>query len=399
MAKKITKGVSVMFKKSVRIKFIVYIILVVVNTTNVYPQQWKRFVNWNEGACVASQNDSIIWVGTHVGLVRWDVKNNNYKTFGLEDGLPTSHINDLKFDKNGILWAATNKGLLKYDGNSFRLLNYQNTNIPNAPITKIDIDSQNNIYALLGWFIENNSYQTGGIITYVSNEWHVYKGNDYNFSYPPGSLVVYKDTAFINVSVGEPQFNCKILYISKNQLREDLTWRYTYFANNFAVDYQDSLWAAVGTQLLKKRKYGWEIVIGENSGLPSVLNFVWSNNINGLWFGGRGPNLYYLNIDMNLRGTRYFPNLPAGVKPIQNNIAGEKFTGQVATSNKLQYFISENGLFQYDLNGNQKKKYQIEKTLENNYVYGLGLSPNNELLVSGPKSTQIFNGDTWQTIG
>src|ERR1700753_1424171 len=44
-----------------------------------------------------------------------------------ENGLPQNSINDLLFDKNGYLWLASQVGLVRYNGSSFKLY-YPNDN-------------------------------------------------------------------------------------------------------------------------------------------------------------------------------------------------------------------------------------------------------------------------------
>jgi len=38
-----------------------------------------------------------------------------------ENGLPQNSVNDLLFDKNGYLWLGTQVGLVRFNGNSFKL--------------------------------------------------------------------------------------------------------------------------------------------------------------------------------------------------------------------------------------------------------------------------------------
>ena len=38
-----------------------------------------------------------------------------------ENGLPQNSINDLLFDEDGYLWLASQVGLIRFDGNSFKL--------------------------------------------------------------------------------------------------------------------------------------------------------------------------------------------------------------------------------------------------------------------------------------
>src|ERR1700759_2943646 len=41
--------------------------------------------------------------------------------FSDENGLPQNSVNDLLFDRNGYLWLGTQVGLVRFNGNSFKL--------------------------------------------------------------------------------------------------------------------------------------------------------------------------------------------------------------------------------------------------------------------------------------
>jgi ligand-binding sensor domain-containing protein len=43
--------------------------------------------------------------------------------FDVGSGLPSNEVYDLKIDTKGFLWVGTSEGLVRYDGNSFFLLN------------------------------------------------------------------------------------------------------------------------------------------------------------------------------------------------------------------------------------------------------------------------------------
>ncbi len=59
-----------------------------------------------------------VWTGTWGGgLSVFDGA--NWKTFTVDDGLPSNHIFMLEKDEAGIIWIGTSKGLTRYDGKSF----------------------------------------------------------------------------------------------------------------------------------------------------------------------------------------------------------------------------------------------------------------------------------------
>lgn len=51
----------------------------------------------------------------------------NFTRYNSENGLPQNSVNDLLLDKNHFLWIATHNGLVRFDGQRFRVYNSSNT--------------------------------------------------------------------------------------------------------------------------------------------------------------------------------------------------------------------------------------------------------------------------------
>ncbi len=383
---------------------VIFIFLTGILYSQILTGQWAKFANYNDATSITSNDSSIIWMGTKAGLVRWNIVSNNYKIYDKSNGLPSVVINDLQFDANDNLWLATNSGIVKFDGGNFELFNYQNSPIPDAPFTKIVIDSNNNIYAAMGWYIQDNSYLPGGIVKFSNNTWTTYftKNDPDGQASPPNDIIIFHNTLWGCTSVDIPgSWGTNIFnLINDNLITID------HIANVYliklTIDYQDSLWAGCGLRLFKRRNNSFTEIIGENSGLGSVWNYAWSNGYNGLWLGGSGPYLYYLNIDKNLKGIKYAASLPPGLKPIfdhgDNDSVGT-FTNHLALSPDKQLFVSRDGLFLFNHDGIIKQHFQIPKTIDENYIYGLGVSPKNHIIISDQYSTQEYDGNKWISIG
>ncbi len=79
-------------------------------------------VAYNPNYVVALQVDAegVVWVGTWGGgLSRFDGE--NWKTYTVDDGLPSNHVFMLHIDPSGRLWAGTSDGLVLKTGENFRL--------------------------------------------------------------------------------------------------------------------------------------------------------------------------------------------------------------------------------------------------------------------------------------
>lgn len=69
-------------------------------------------------------NDSIVWIGTRAGLVRFNMNTAGVRTFSIKEGLPNNMIYCVAADRKGFLWLSTNKGLCRFDPGSFAVRNF-----------------------------------------------------------------------------------------------------------------------------------------------------------------------------------------------------------------------------------------------------------------------------------
>lgn len=65
--------------------------------------------------------------------------------FTEEDGLAGNVVHDIKADRFGNLWIATEKGLSCYNGNSFRNF-YKTDGLPSNAVWAVEFDNQNNLF-------------------------------------------------------------------------------------------------------------------------------------------------------------------------------------------------------------------------------------------------------------
>lgn len=66
----------------------------------------------------------------------------------VEDGLPSRLIFDDIQDKDGFMWFATDNGLCRYDGHSFKIYNTQNSPLLSNTISAIAVDANNHLFIL-----------------------------------------------------------------------------------------------------------------------------------------------------------------------------------------------------------------------------------------------------------
>ncbi len=65
--------------------------------------------------------------------------------FSVEDGLASREVLDAVEDRAGFMWFASNNGLCRYDGNSFKIFTKQNFGLLENEIAALTIDSKNHL--------------------------------------------------------------------------------------------------------------------------------------------------------------------------------------------------------------------------------------------------------------
>lgn len=84
------------------------------------------------------------------------------KQFSIDDGLPSAHVYEVKQDRQGFYWVATDKGVVKYDGYTFSQIQ-DDSNPFNKDIWWTYQDSKDRIWGLgLGtkiWYLEGDSFK------------------------------------------------------------------------------------------------------------------------------------------------------------------------------------------------------------------------------------------------
>jgi signal transduction histidine kinase/ligand-binding sensor domain-containing protein/DNA-binding response OmpR family regulator len=65
-----------------------------------------------------------LWIGTGQGLNKINYRNQTFRVYRKENGLPDNVINGVIEDKNGFLWLSTNQGISKLDPLTGKIKNY-----------------------------------------------------------------------------------------------------------------------------------------------------------------------------------------------------------------------------------------------------------------------------------
>ncbi len=82
----------------------------------------------NRVISILESKDGIMWFGTLDGLSNYDRNTGQFKTYGINNGLPSNSINSINEDKKGFLWIGTENGISKFDRKNGVFKNYNKRN-------------------------------------------------------------------------------------------------------------------------------------------------------------------------------------------------------------------------------------------------------------------------------
>ncbi|MBI2420347.1 MAG: hypothetical protein HYV28_21005, partial [Ignavibacteriales bacterium] len=76
----------------------------------------------NKVNCIHIDKNGSVWIGTNLGLNRYDPWKKNFSHYFSVDGLPNEIINGILEDEQGTLWLSTNKGISRATRDNERLI-------------------------------------------------------------------------------------------------------------------------------------------------------------------------------------------------------------------------------------------------------------------------------------
>lgn len=93
-----------------------------------------------------NQADGRFWIATSLhGIAAVDVPNSTWWHFDQLDGLPSSVIQSIAVMQDGTIWAATNEGIAKQDGNGFVGYGVA-SGLPTERVRRVYVDPQDNVW-------------------------------------------------------------------------------------------------------------------------------------------------------------------------------------------------------------------------------------------------------------
>jgi len=82
------------------------------NAFQVFDKNTQPALPGNDVRCLLASKDGVLWIGTSEGLARW--KDGAFTTYTTTDGLPGNNIKTLGFNPDNSIWIETDKGGAEY---------------------------------------------------------------------------------------------------------------------------------------------------------------------------------------------------------------------------------------------------------------------------------------------
>ncbi|HUD14880.1 MAG TPA: two-component regulator propeller domain-containing protein [Terracidiphilus sp.] len=101
----------------------------------------------NDVRCLLAAKDGSLWIGTSDGLARW--KDGALTAFSTKDGLPGNGIRSIVQSSNGVVWAWTVQGLARFEEGRF-IDSTAATKFPAGAISAVTSDGQREIWVTAG---------------------------------------------------------------------------------------------------------------------------------------------------------------------------------------------------------------------------------------------------------
>ncbi len=97
----------------------------------------------NDVHCLLAAKDGALWIGTSEGLARW--KDGSVTAFTTKDGLPGNGIRALAEAANGVLWVWTDEGLARRNGKRFAA-DHANDGLQGGAISLLSTDRHGELW-------------------------------------------------------------------------------------------------------------------------------------------------------------------------------------------------------------------------------------------------------------
>ncbi len=114
------------------------------NSFQVFDKNSTPALPGSDVRCLLETKDGALWIGTSQGLARW--KDGVMKAFGTRDGLPSGGVRALVESANSYLWVWTDQGLARLTDEGQFVDVTSKTGLPSSAIVRVMADGQGGVW-------------------------------------------------------------------------------------------------------------------------------------------------------------------------------------------------------------------------------------------------------------
>ncbi|MBN2669157.1 MAG: T9SS type A sorting domain-containing protein [Bacteroidales bacterium] len=355
-------------------KFLLFILVVFVFHLTNAQQHFTNYASKNTITSLADKG-SQMWIGTSGGLyVRSKSTGAILLTYTVDNGLPSSYVNDVVVDPFDNVWVATRKGLAKFNGSTWTIYNTSN-GLPNNLIDGITVDQSGNIWVYSFWNSLSKLESNGTWTTYGIGE-----------GFPNSTPFCITTGPNGNIWIGTNGSGAYEFDVNAHT--------FTQYAGHFGtydrvydiiVDANSEMWFASYGGLANYDFSTWSLYTTADGLAAANSKNLTADASGNIWVGH-----YALGV------TKFDPN---GVNTeIYQESDGlvYNYTQAITVDSDGKVWIgTQYGLSRYDVAGNTWNNYIVSNSLSNNEVQALDQDASGNLWIGTEYGLNKFNGTTW----
>jgi len=323
----------------------------------------------NDVSSLALDVDGNLWVGTRMGISKYNGSSWTYYTNPMSPG-SSWWITSLAFDLSGDLWVTSIGDVAKFDGANWTIYSSSNTgDILSSYIYCVAVDNANN-----KWITTNL-----GLVKFNNETWSIYNTTNSNIAYDyTYSLAI------------DPNNNIWVSYMSNAGVTkfDGTTWTTELTSttvNSITSDASGNMWFGTGSGLFKNNGATWTNYNTSNCEiLSNIERSVIIDAQGNKWIG-------------SYEGLTRFDNTTWTNYVINNTIIENDVFAAIIDPQDNKWFATYKGLAKLS-NNNSWTNYTFENTtggLPSNQLYTLAIDNAQNIWVGTSNGIAKFNGTTW----
>ena len=322
----------------------------------------------NDVCCLLEAQDGALWVGTGEGLARW--KDGEVKTYTTRDGLPGDRIRALAEATGGELWVYTDQGLARFTGGKFVA---EGEWRPGAAITAVTAKGKGGFWVdtpASAGELWRKSAEKGGLPREAIQFVAALKGESNAFASKSALAVLHGDHVVARLSTGKE--------LPGNRIQVLL------------ADREGSLWIGTDEGLARWSDGKLQrMPVTDALASASVLSLMEDSEGN-VWAGTESDGLHTLR-DQRFRILDTREGLPSdATTAVMDDLAGTLWVG-----------TQENGLNALRRNGSgveRARTWNVGNGLASDVILSLAAAPNGDVWVGTPDGLNRIRGNSIQTF-